>query len=677
MPKLALDPTKSPAQARLMQAAARTPGGYGGVPQSVGKEFVGKDAPFQAAGTMFVAPGGSVLWVKKPPKGDYLGEWVFPGGKIEDGETAEQAAAREANEELNYVPEGEAIRFHRGITDRGVDYTTMVQFVPGEFQVVLNNEHVAWAWAPLGDPPQPCHPGILAMIEQAKAITGDDLTTAPNSALPAGVVKRKHGMDCLAFDRESVRTKDPLDGHLHIASSVVSAAQVNDYRMEEIPNAEALGLVPGRVYALLRDPIELEKAAQTMHGKPLVIVHRAQTASDHDRTIVVGAVHNPVWEAPNLKAEITVWDGEAIALIESDEQSDLSSGYGYRADMTPGEFNGVAYEGVMRDISFNHISLVSQGRVIGAFVGDSINPEEHKIMKVVRLSRTAAVAKGALLAYLRPVMAADAKINLDAALADVNAKNLKAKRPDILAAITKSATSKLAKDAKLEPDKLALAFDAAEAEMEAEDAEEKEDEEAEKERKAKEGKDKRGKDGMLPGKAALDDFLKEKLSKDDYKSACDMMEGEDETKEEKEKREAKDKAARDKGGKDGEEEEKVSKKAMDAALKATASETAKSVRETERGIRAALANVRPWVGELAPTLALDSAEDVYRHAAGMLKIAGSDKMHPDALWPVIQSREQPGARRQQNEQNGLAFDAASLDVAKKMAPGVDRIIVGA
>ena len=36
-------PTKSPAQERLMQAAAHTPGGYGGVPQAVGKEFVSKD----------------------------------------------------------------------------------------------------------------------------------------------------------------------------------------------------------------------------------------------------------------------------------------------------------------------------------------------------------------------------------------------------------------------------------------------------------------------------------------------------------------------------------------------------------------------------------------------------------------------------------------------------------
>ena len=32
-------PSKSPSQARLMAAAAHTKGGYGGVPQKVGREF--------------------------------------------------------------------------------------------------------------------------------------------------------------------------------------------------------------------------------------------------------------------------------------------------------------------------------------------------------------------------------------------------------------------------------------------------------------------------------------------------------------------------------------------------------------------------------------------------------------------------------------------------------------
>jgi len=37
-------PSKSPAQHRLMEAAAHTPGGFGGVPQKVGAEFTAADA---------------------------------------------------------------------------------------------------------------------------------------------------------------------------------------------------------------------------------------------------------------------------------------------------------------------------------------------------------------------------------------------------------------------------------------------------------------------------------------------------------------------------------------------------------------------------------------------------------------------------------------------------------
>lgn len=36
-------PSKSAKQARLMAASAHTPGGFGGVPQSVGKEFNAAD----------------------------------------------------------------------------------------------------------------------------------------------------------------------------------------------------------------------------------------------------------------------------------------------------------------------------------------------------------------------------------------------------------------------------------------------------------------------------------------------------------------------------------------------------------------------------------------------------------------------------------------------------------
>ena len=43
-------PSKSPAQKRLMQAAAHTKGGFGGVPQKVGEEFVAADKKMKGGG---------------------------------------------------------------------------------------------------------------------------------------------------------------------------------------------------------------------------------------------------------------------------------------------------------------------------------------------------------------------------------------------------------------------------------------------------------------------------------------------------------------------------------------------------------------------------------------------------------------------------------------------------
>lgn len=255
----------------------------------------------------------------------------------------------------------------------------------------------------------------------------------------------------LAFDRATVRRID-VDGRLHVEISNISKATVNPYRGNEIPDWEALGLDANRIYFLLRDPQELEKAAPTFNNIPLLSKHIPVSAAEPQKEFVVGATgSNASYQAPYLKNSLVVWDAVAIALIESEEQKELSSAYRYRADMTPGVYEGVAYDGVMRDIRGNHVALVEVGRAgPDVVVGDSstLNPSEIPKMK---LSKTAAVVAGALGAHIRPRLAQDAALgDLTPFLKGVSRKSLKSEVPRIVRAMQNHFKGKLAQDADLE-----------------------------------------------------------------------------------------------------------------------------------------------------------------------------------------------------------------------------------
>lgn len=166
----------------------------------------------RAAGILFIANDNTALFLKRSGEGDHANEWGFPGGKIEEGETPEQAAVRECMEEAGWCPDGErqvltrSIRrdptaFVRG-TDTGapngaqaapsivplqaeeeVDFTTFVQKIGTPFIPTLNDEHVGYAWAPLSSPPEPLHPGCRIAISR---LDMDELGIA--RAIAAGAI---------------------------------------------------------------------------------------------------------------------------------------------------------------------------------------------------------------------------------------------------------------------------------------------------------------------------------------------------------------------------------------------------------------------------------------------------------------------------------------------------------
>jgi len=108
---------------------------------------------------MFLSGDDTVLWVLRSDTGDEPNTWAFPGGGVEVGESAEEAAIRESFEECG---------FRGNVNLRLIDvqvypdfkYYTFLGVVDSEFEPTLNDEHTDWQWLPAGEFPADIHPGI-------------------------------------------------------------------------------------------------------------------------------------------------------------------------------------------------------------------------------------------------------------------------------------------------------------------------------------------------------------------------------------------------------------------------------------------------------------------------------------------------------------------------------------
>jgi hypothetical protein len=203
----------------------------------------------------------------------------------------------------------------------------------------------------------------------------------------------------IAFDK-SLRSTD-VDGRLHVARVNFSKAVVNPYLGSEIDDPS---LEPNRVYMMLRDPGELAKAAPTFVNLPLMARHIVTTADEPMKDDIVGSLGSDVeFKDPYLQASLIVWDSAAIAAIESGDVVELSAAYRFTPDMQSGTFNGVKYDGVMRNIVGNHVALVETGRAGPDVMVSDANPFVAQVAEETEMTKRAKAAKlveDASLAYL-------------------------------------------------------------------------------------------------------------------------------------------------------------------------------------------------------------------------------------------------------------------------------------
>jgi 8-oxo-dGTP pyrophosphatase MutT (NUDIX family) len=167
------------------------------------------ESVIRAAGILFLDPDGNALFLRRA-QGDALGQWSFPGGKLEEGEDADRAAIREIKEEIDFTVKPAQLRLHArrikpafpaDVTAEVtpslvpsdvalpppplVDFTTFLVRVPQQFVPKLNEEHDGYVWSKVTEPPEPLHPGCRIALDKlfmdelgiARAMAAGELTS--------------------------------------------------------------------------------------------------------------------------------------------------------------------------------------------------------------------------------------------------------------------------------------------------------------------------------------------------------------------------------------------------------------------------------------------------------------------------------------------------------------------
>ena len=126
----------------------------------------------RVAAAVIVAPDGRVLLAQRPAGKPYAGYWEFPGGKVESGETIEQALRRELQEELG-IAIGPAQPWQVELVDYPHALVRLhfckVFAWQGDFEM---REGQAMAWQTLPVRVEPVLPGTVPVLQWFAAERG-------------------------------------------------------------------------------------------------------------------------------------------------------------------------------------------------------------------------------------------------------------------------------------------------------------------------------------------------------------------------------------------------------------------------------------------------------------------------------------------------------------------------
>lgn len=122
-------------------------------------------------------------------------------------------------------------------------------------------------------------------------------------------------------------------------------------------------------------------------AKPITDEHHGRITAANARGKIIGSTLSPGrQDGENVIGDIIIHDSASTAV-----KRELSLGYTLDLDETPGEFNGVRYDAVQRNLRVNHLALVNKGRAgnarlnLDAADAVSVSTEEDDTMPTVKI----------------------------------------------------------------------------------------------------------------------------------------------------------------------------------------------------------------------------------------------------------------------------------------------------
>lgn len=281
----------------------------------------------RAAGILFVSPDGQVLLMRRTGH-DCPGCWGLPGGGIEQGETAEEAARREVLEETGLEYEGALTLWTRRVLN-GVDFTTFVAKPEKPFAPALNDEHDGSMW-----------------VDRSFAIAASVLL---HPGIPIALLR---------FDMDE----------LGIAKAIQAGELTSPQRYGNLMLVALRITGTGAAYRsaheefVWRDPALYlnPEFLQRCQGLPVILVHPEKNILDTEefRKRIIGTVMLPYIQGDEVWGIAKILDMDAAQLLEEEK---MSTSPGVLTGGVKKQFGGSTLLIEGKPELFDHLAVVERG----------------------------------------------------------------------------------------------------------------------------------------------------------------------------------------------------------------------------------------------------------------------------------------------------------------------------